>query len=192
MKKAHLVFICSAMLAAICSGCVSWILDSKTIPETRGFPKRPNFSIHPKEQPQDNGLDFNAVYCRKGFHDLPGGRRVVSYNFMRFWPSGHVYIRPIEGIPSLEDAESFYRAYVGFYEMDGEKITLELYSSHWGYLKSWGTVSQDSIHIHVTEQRNEAGKYFGKNKMNKEYFKHPVDGLSREPDWSHLPFENNE
>ena len=170
------LFISSLFFA----GCFSY----KIVSDSRRYPKNPNFSIFPNDQLEqlESLIDFSAIYYKYDFAYWPDGTKIDGYNFMRFWPSGHVYMRVADHIPSREDAENFRTAYMGFYEISGTNLVIEQFVPNWGYIKSWGTISSNAIHEYKIERRD--GGRCWQYPKDYTYIRHPIDGLSREPDWT--------
>lgn len=169
------------------SGCAIYatFFEWEPVAESRQYPKKPNFSILPPFRSlEDSGvIDFSALYY-KCLPQIKYDEYVIgpSYNFMRFWPSGHVYKRVDGHVPSAKDADSFHSAYMGFYGIDGTNFTMELFVRRFGYITSRGYIVDGDIYIYEIERRTT-----GKPDVHAvdHWYKHlHIDGFRRAPDWS--------
>ena len=200
--RMQVTLFAAASLMLLC-GCAVYacFFDWTVVSESRQYPKKPEYSIIPSSSeppPSDNPvIDFQSIYSSC----TPGGTygdHVVSnsYNFLRFWPSGHVYLRCLDHIPNSVEADSFRSAYMGFYEVDGTNVTIELYIPNIGYIKSKTHISTNSIVCEEDERRvgRRRRRYSCVNELKKQYIENPevyltyikfrVDGMTRLPDWS--------
>ena len=178
---------CAAFFASdFYASCFEW----KVVSDSRQYPKKPIFTVLPSE-PSENGtlLDYSAVYYRItedfSFSDLQCGNTnspTISYNFMRFWPQGHVYIRVLDHLPSTLEADCFRLADMGFYEVNGTNIIIELYTPHWGYISSYGFIDANEINFFATVRRD--GWRQWRYPQNSRYIKYPIGGMERQPDWT--------
>ena len=167
------------------AGCIDWI----DVPESRYYPYKPRFEIQPHALAPDNTLlDCSAVYARK-YQD---GDKVVPdfYTLLRFWPSGHVYLRYLTHIPDSADADDFHEAIMGFYNLSGTNIAVELYwaAQRIGYETLFGHIEEDKIVFNKSKERTHSGRQTPHqrpaNAPDALFYKYPLNGLSRLPDWS--------
>lgn len=190
MKKPNriqcfLVVACFATASLLSAGCALYAMcfEWEVVSESRQYPKKPDFSIAPQPVQKGALVDFSAVY----YNCIPAMQyadRVLgeSYNFIRFWPSGHVYIRVSDHMPEDAEVDDFHSAYMGFYELDGTNLIMELFVRRWGYIKSSGYINNEGIYFYEVERRD--GKTRERHPKQDRYIKHHIDGLSRLPDWS--------
>jgi len=151
--------------------------------EGRIWPKRPSFTIVPPTNQvayQTSGVSYDAVYV---YSNACG----EGYNFLRFWPNGRVMIRPTPQIPTLEDAESFTNAYIGYFRVEGSKLFTEFFlpagSPPWasGYHFIESIIDGDKI-VDIRSKFND-GDERDLKKNNMINTKHPMPGMKRQPDW---------
>lgn len=163
--------------AILLSGCRTDVLIS----ESRHVPKHPRFSIQPGDYSGTKLLDFNAVYYT--VHDT---RRkegtTTSYNYYRFWPSGHMIADYADHLPSRTEAEDFTHAYVGFFRLDGANISMELFAPNpgigqWDYGTMSGTLADGTVIVTVSR----IGAMVATQRTV--FLKYHIDGFERQPDW---------
>lgn len=103
----------------------------------RAIPKRPKFSIPLNDYSDSAVLDFDAVY----YYTFPSHRYTnhtqlveigTGYHYYRFWPTGHVSLRPSVHVPpSALDGDDFYEVKPGRYLLGAKnEITLEFFCWH--------------------------------------------------------------
>ena len=163
--------VCLLALALL-PACRSDVLLS----EQRSFPKKPKFTILPKNYDASSGLDFNAVYYRL----VP----TQTYYFYRFWPDGRVSKKYVMGrLPTQSDAEDFTHAYVGYYQIEGRQIETELFIPDptawiaWDYNRRYGVITGSNIIFSREEMRGETLE------QEDVFQKIPLGELKRQPDW---------
>ena len=181
-----LAVVCFATASLLSAGCALYAMcfERAVFSESRQYPKKPEFSIQSTEQTEFSvsSIDFSAVYTKCESHRGQNGKEYNSFNFMRFWPSGHVYKRVLDHIPNHEEAESFRTAYMGFYQVSGTNLIIELYVPNWGYITSKGYMTENAIYEYEIERRD--GRTRERYPKQYQNIKHHIDGLSRLPDWS--------
>ncbi len=161
------------------SGCRTYVW----LPENRIWPKKPAFGIVPSTnivEYMDSGIDCNSVYVFR----LESGR---GFNYLRFWPNGKMLVRPTVGIPTLQDAESFTNAYIGYYRLTNGTVSSEVFlpagSPPWacGYEVLESQIEKEVI-LHLSSSFNGC-RPKDLRKYNIRFVKHPMPGMKRQPDW---------
>ncbi|MBP7830097.1 MAG: hypothetical protein KA248_09295 [Kiritimatiellae bacterium] len=165
----------------VCVAVLSGCRTDRVISEFRHVPKNPRFSIQPADYTRTDMLDFQAVYYTVDEAETKYGTR-KAYNYLRFWPTGHVLIDFADHLPDAKEAEDFSHAYLGYYRLHERKIVLEFFSPdtgrwRWDYGRDSGYVDGDSIVI----TSSTLGARSWENRIA--FTRHPVEGLKRRPDW---------
>lgn len=170
------------------SGCSAikayweWSSYWMSVSEDRIYPKRPKFTVHPGYVNGFPEIILPAVYYSNQSYTNQSGDLQICYDFIRLWPSGHCYGRYIrERIPTLEDVESFKQACLGFYEINENEFSMDLYFLDY-YQRVWGQIDHEKIVISNAEQRYNGPIY--KMQDNIVYFRLPLARMQRQPDWS--------
>jgi hypothetical protein len=152
------------------------------ISESRHFPKDPNFTIPIQDYNNKNiGIDFNAIYYYEHETVLYGVSR-FSYNYYRFWPNGRVLLNYSNQLPTKEMAENFTNAYIGYYNVERNKLIVELFVPdtgryEWNYLRVEATIEDNKI----IEKLEDGGKFSQPSELS--FIKHNLGKLNRTPDW---------
>ncbi len=152
-----------------------------TISENRHVPKRPAFSFGPSDHSRTDLIDFEAIYYTSHeTHSATGPS--ASFNYFRFWPTGHVLIDFADHLPSRSEAEDFSYAYIGFFRLKDHSIVVELFAPDtgqwkWDYGCEYGFIENGSIVLtnSVIGSRSWTNRWV--------FTKYPIDGLERKPDW---------
>lgn len=152
-----------------------------TISENRHVPKRPAFSFGPGDYSGTDLLDFNAIYyTTHETHSATGPSK--SFNYYRFWPTGHVLSDFADHLPSRSEAEDFSHAYIGFFRLKDHGIVMEFFAPDtgqwkWDYGREYGFIENGSIVL--------TNAVIGSRSWtNRSVFtKYPIEGLVRKPDW---------
>lgn len=124
MKKLHFLF-----LAILLFGCQNYYLTDAGGKR----PKRPRFKIQPTAEEINNFdfnlLDTNAVYLHKFDTSLFTGATTDLYIFLRFFSDGSLFNSyVIEGYPTLNDVNNIESGITGFYKIEGDKLTYEVFA----------------------------------------------------------------
>lgn len=178
MKR--LLIVCLPLICVMFSaGCTThmWLTESRI------WPVNPRFRIIPSTNTieyMNSGLEFDVVYTRALF--TAGG-----FNYLRFWSNGRVLIRPTDRRPMLQDVESFTNAYVGYYRVEGDIVSCEVFlpagSPPWacGYELVKSRIETNGLHELSASFNGCRPKDL--RKYNIRFGKQPMPGMKRQPDW---------
>lgn len=188
-KRPLRVCLIMVLTLSLTAGCAvfraywEWSSYYEKASEGRIFPKKPRFQITAKTVINPLAV-IPAVYARQYVSTNQTGDVHVNYDFIRLWSSGHCYGRNVKGkAPTIDDVESFKQAYLGFYTIDGNEFSMELYFPDI-YQRIWGQIDNNKIEITHSEQRyNHNGPVY-KAQASITYYRLPISGAHRPPDWS--------
>jgi hypothetical protein len=169
------------------SGCSAikayweWSSYWMSVSEDRIYPKRPKLlSI------QDMLMDFQRLSYQlfiTVIRVIPTSLAIfrfvtISFDFGVWTLLWTLYKRAYS---TLEDVESFKQACLGFYEINENEFSMDLYFPDY-YQRVWGQIDHEKIVISNAEQRYNGPIY--KMQDNIVYFRLPLARMQRQPDWS--------
>lgn len=177
IMKFRFVFLLVGFLVFL--GCSPW--TAKVMSGERGFPKEPKFTILPQGNYENCRLDFNAIYYYRFGKNLtvPEG----SCKYYRFWPNGRALFSYSDSLPTRAKAEDFYRARIGYYQVTGKDIVIELFIPdsgimNWDYIRSHAVIDNEG---NIVELRSEIRGDV--TEFQEIYLKRNLGELKRQPDW---------
>ena len=150
----------------------------------RYFPKTPQFTVMPRAESHNSGIDFSMVYAWKRVFRRGNGMMQTNFDYFRFWPTGeciHHYTH--DRLPTHWEADSFDSTSFGFFNTDGTNIVIEIYVPD-SYNRYYGLVKSNEIHITRTELKYAAARFTYSDPADKHYIRYHVGQMSRQPDWS--------
>ncbi|MBA4388682.1 MAG: hypothetical protein C0404_11925 [Verrucomicrobia bacterium] len=166
-------------LICVATGCLGPVV----LPEGRAWPAKPAFSIMPSSNIVEytrSGIDFDAVYV------IPL-KTAGGFNYLRFWPTGRLLVRPTDHPPTLIDVEDFTSAFIGYYTVNGDLIKYEVFvpagSPPWAY--GYELIENKLETNSILELRSSFNGSMADDmgKYNLRYVKQPMPGMKRQPDW---------
>ena len=188
-------------MGVVVAGLVGCVSSTITLEGHRAFPRKPAFTIAPREYTAEElaraGLRTDGVYMvdrwhppekdqeeREAWKRLGGGS--LGSGYYRFWANGRTVVRTAWVEPeefTAEHADSFERARLGYYQIlpDGS-IEIEQYVYHGGL----GRYTYRKARIRI--QNDEIWGRWGGQKYKGQliylvYRFRPVPGMRAEPDW---------
>jgi len=191
---------CGLLAGVIVTGLVGCVSSTITLEGHRAFPRKPAFTIEPREYTTEElaraGLRTDGVYMRDRWHPPESDEEAREYRerwggslgseYYRFWANGRNWIRTANvelGDFTAEHADSFEWARVGDYQIlpDGS-IVVERYVYDSGLGRY--TYHKAGIQIQNDEIWNRWGGETYKGQLIYLVYRfRPVPGMKAEPDW---------
>lgn len=157
--------------------CVSVVEND---PYGRAIPKDPRWSVQPNSGSNENiPISFESLYLRQY-------ESILGYEGYRFFPNGQCIGKYVENreIDPVEAFSSLHGARIGYYETEGERITIQFfvprdygnYTTIEGYFDQSGNLVIDVVNPE---------RLFSDGKIPEEtYFKVDASELKEiSPDW---------